>query len=118
MFQQMIYNEINKTAAQVRIFHASEATPAVDIYVTANGDIADVEPAFSNVSYNTGTLAETGYVELGAGSYVVTVTPTGTKDAAIETGILNLQAGNIYTAIAVNGNMAGDPPQLILADDF
>ena len=106
------------TAAQVRIFHASEATPAVDIYVTANGDIADAEPAFSNVSYNTGALAETGYVELGAGSYVVTVTPTGTKDAAIETGILNLQAGNIYTAIAVNGNMAGDPPQLILADDF
>lgn len=106
------------TAAQVRIFHASEATPAVDIYVTADGDIADVEPAFSNVMYMTAALAETGYVELAAGSYVVTVTPTGTKDAAIETGVLNLEAGNIYTAFAVNGNMAGDAPQLILADDF
>lgn len=106
------------TAARVRIFHASEATPAVDIYVTADGNIADAAPAFSNVPYMTGVLAETGYVELSAGSYVVTVTPTGTKDAAIETGVLNLQNGNTYTAFAVNGNMPGDAPQLILADDF
>lgn len=106
------------TAAQVRIFHASQATPAVDIYVTADGEIADESPAFTNVSYMTDMLAETGYVQLAAGDYVVTVTPTGTKDEAIETGVLSLAGGEIYTAFAVDGDMEGDAPQLILADSF
>jgi hypothetical protein len=106
------------TAAQVRIFHASQATPNVDIYVTADGEIADVSPAFSDVPYATGALAETGYVQLAAGDYVVTVTPTGTKTEAIETGTLSLVAGEIYTAFAVDGDMEGDAPQLILLDGF
>jgi hypothetical protein len=106
------------TAAQVRIFHASQATPNVDIYVTADGNIAYVSPAFSNVPYATGALAETGYVQLPAGDYIVTVTPTGTKTEAIETGVLSLVAGEIYTAFAVDGDMEGDAPQLILLDGF
>ncbi|MFC3120252.1 DUF4397 domain-containing protein [Agaribacter flavus] len=106
------------TAALVRIFHASQATPGVDIYVTADGEIDNVDPAFTNVEYSTDMLAETGYVSLAAGDYVVTVTPTGTKTKAIETGVLSLEVNKIYTAIAVDGDMAGDAPQLILADDF
>jgi hypothetical protein len=106
------------TAAQVRIFHASQATPNVDIYVTADGEITDVSPAFSDVPYATGALAETGYVQLPAGDYVVTVTPTGTKTEAIETGVLSLAAGEIYTAFAVDGDMGGAAPQLILLDGF
>jgi hypothetical protein len=106
------------TAAQVRIFHASQATPNVDIYVTADGEITDVSPAFSDVPYATGALAETGYVQLPAGDYVVTVTPTGTKTEAIETGVLSLAAGEIYTAFAVDGDMEGAAPQLILLDGF
>ena len=106
------------TAAQVRIFHASQATPNVDIYVTADGEITDASPAFSDVPYVTGVLAETGYVQLPAGDYVVTVTPTGTKTEALETGVLSLAAGEIYTAFAVDGDMAGDAPQLILLDGF
>lgn len=106
------------TAAQVRIFHASQATPNVDIYVTADGEIAEASPAFSDVPYATGMLAETGYVQLPAGDYVVTVTPTGTKTEALETGVLSLAAGEIYTAFAVDGDMEGDAPQLILLDGF
>ena len=106
------------TAAQVRIFHASQATPNVDIYVTADGEITDVSPTFSDVPYATGALAETGYVQLPAGDYVVTVTPTGTKTEAIETGVLSLAASEIYTAFAVDGDMEGDAPQLILLDGF
>ena len=105
------------TAAQVRIFHASQATGAVDIYVTTDGEIANVAPAFSGVEYMSGILAETGYVQLAPGSYFVTVTGTGSKEAAIETGELTLSAAGIYTAIAVDG-VADAGPQLILADDF
>ncbi len=106
------------TAAQVRIFHASQATGGVDIYVTADGEIDSVEPTFTNVEYSTDMLTNTGYVQLAPGDYVVTVTPTGTKTEAIETGVLMLEAAKIYTALAVDGDMPGDGPQLILADDF
>jgi len=106
------------TAAQVRIFHASPSAGDVDIYVTADGEIANVDPAFAAIPYSEDVLVETGYVSLAAGDYVVTVTPTGTKTEAIKTGVLSLDAGGIYTAIAVDGSMEGDLPQLIVLDDF
>lgn len=106
------------TAALVRIFHASPAAGDVDIYVTADGNIADVEPTFAAVPFASPDLAETGYVQLAAGEYYVTVTVAGTKDAAIETGALTLEAANIYTAIAVDATGGGLLPQLILLDDF
>lgn len=87
------------TEARVRIVHGSTLAGNVDIYVTADGDISDVMPAFSDVPFK----AETGYVPLAAGEYFVTVTPTGTKTAAIETGALMLEANKIYTAIARDG---------------
>ncbi|MDC8832441.1 DUF4397 domain-containing protein [Alteromonas gilva] len=106
------------TEARVRIVHASPDAGSVDIYVTADGNIDSVDPAFAGVDYTTDALAETGYVGLAAGEYVVTVTAAGTKQPAIETGLLMLEAGSLYTAIAVNGSMEAAPPQLILMDDF
>ncbi len=106
------------TEAQVRIFHASQAAGDVDIYVTPDGMIDNVEPTFAAVSYETGELSETGYVSLAEGSYFVTVTGAGSKTAAIETGELMLEAGKIYTAIAVDGNSPNEAPQLITLDDL
>ncbi|MGK0267873.1 MAG: hypothetical protein ACI8Y3_000480 [Paraglaciecola sp.] len=106
------------TAAKVRIFHASPDASAVDIYVTADGDISAVSPNFAGVNFTTPMLTETGYVELPAGDYVVTVTGAGYKDAAIETGVLSLEVNKVYTAIAIDGLMAGDGPTLITADDL
>ena len=106
------------TAAQIRLFHGSPDAGDVDIYVTTDGDIADVSPAFAQVAYNAEMLNETGYVSLAEGDYYITVTPAGTKEAAIETGMITLVAGGIYTAVAVNGSNDGDAPQLILQDDF
>ncbi|WP_251140069.1 DUF4397 domain-containing protein [Alteromonas sp. ALT199] len=104
------------TEAKVRIVHASPSTGNVDIYVTADGEIDAVDPAFADIAFETGELVETGYVSLTEGDYVVTVTPTGTKTAAIETGVLSLENGEIYTAIALDGAMEGDLPQLALLD--
>jgi len=104
------------TEAKVRIVHASPSAGNVDIYVTADGEIDAVDPAFPDIAYETGELVETGYVSLAEGDYVVTVTPTGTKTAAIETGVLTLENGEIYTAIALDGAMEGDLPQLALLD--
>jgi hypothetical protein len=102
------------TAAKVRIFHASLDAMAVDIYVTTDGNITSVDPTWTGVDFTTPMLTETGYVELAAGDYYVTVTGTASKTAAIETGMLSLEASKVYTAIAVDGM----GPTLITADDF
>jgi hypothetical protein len=106
------------TAAQVRIFHASSQTPSIDIYVTSDGEIADVNPLATDISYMTGDLSQTGYMLLPAGDYVFTVTPANSKTFAIETELLNLEVNKIYTAFAVNGETIGASPILIFADDF
>ena len=102
------------TDAQVRIVHGSTLAGPVDIYVTATNDISTATPAFSNVPFK----AETGYVRLAAGNYVVTVTPAGTKTAAIGPVPLTLQANKIYTAVARDGAGLNADVGLILLDDF
>lgn len=102
------------TEARVRIVHGSTLAGPVDIYVTATNDISTATPAFRNLPFK----AETGYVRLAAGNYVVTVTPAGTKTAAIGPVPLTLQANKIYTAVARDGAGLNADVGLILLDDF
>ncbi len=85
------------TNAKVRIVHASPTAQDVDIYVVAPGtDINTVDPTLSNIPFK----ANTGYLGLPEGSYEVTVTPAGTKTAAIGPAEIAIDNGGVYTAIA------------------
>ncbi|MEM9171904.1 MAG: DUF4397 domain-containing protein, partial [Pseudomonadota bacterium] len=103
------------TQSKVRILHASPTAMDVDIFVTAPGtDITTVAPTFAAVPFR----AETGYVDLAAGTYTVTVTPTGTTTAAIGPVDITIAAGGVYTAVARDPLPGETALGLILLDDF
>jgi hypothetical protein len=107
--------------AKVRIVHAApaEAAASVDIYVTAPGvDINDVDPTLPAVPFK----ANTGYIPLPANAdnattYVVTVTPAGTKDAAIGPAEFAFFAGDVVTVVAIDALGGGTPLGVIVRAD-
>lgn len=106
------------TEAKIQLVHAAPSAGNVDIYVTATDDISGADAAFTDVPFDAEGLVSTGNVALTPGDYVVTVTATGTQDIAIQTPLLTLEGGGIYTAVAVDATDGGLPPQLILMDDL
>ncbi len=102
------------TAAKVRIIHGSPAAGNVDIYVTAEGaDIAQETALLTDIPF----AANTGFLEVDAGTYDISVAPTGTTTVAIGATIA-VDAGGIYTAVARDATGGGAPLGLILLDDF
>lgn len=102
------------TAAQIRVIHGSSLAGPVDVYLTANSDISAATAALSNVAFK----ADSGYIQVPAGDYFVTVTPTGNKTAAIGPVAVTLDANRIYTAVARDGEGLTADLGLILLDDF
>lgn len=101
------------TESKIRLTHAHPSVGNVDIYVTADGVIDGATPAFTDVPYK----ATTDFVVLAPGDYHVQVTATGTQTVAIDTGMITLAAGGIYSATAVNAP-AQPIANLVLSDDF
>jgi len=103
------------TQAKVRIIHGSPSAGSVDIYLTAPGaGIATAIPILTGVPFK----ADTGFLSVPAGSYDVTVTPSGTKSAAIGPATISVANNGIYTAVARDNAGGGTPLGLILLDDF
>jgi hypothetical protein len=102
------------TAAKVRLVHGSPSAGTVDIYVTADGDIANVDPNFEDVPFE----ADTGYVELAEGAYVVTVTGPDSKTPALTPVPINVMTSGVYTAIVRDAPGGGAPVGVITLDDF
>ncbi len=94
------------TQARVRIVHASPSAGGVDLYVLAPGTaLASATPAFTNAAFK----ADTGYVDLAAGDYEVSVTPTGSKTAAIGPVTVTVANNGIYTVAARDAAGGGVP---------
>jgi hypothetical protein len=93
--------------AQVRVIHASPDAPNVDV-------LAGTTRVLSNVPFK----AASDYLSLPAGSVTFSVNVAGTSTTATA-ATANLEAGKVYTAVAV-GSVAGtggQPLRLILLTD-
>jgi hypothetical protein len=108
------------THAKVRIVHASPTAQDVDIYVTAPGtDINTVDPTLAAVPFK----ANTGYLPLPADpmagtSYDVTVTPAGSKTAAIGPATFTFNTGDVITVVARDAEGNGGPLNVIVTSDI
>ena len=103
------------TYAKVRIVHGSPTAADVDIYVAAPGtDISTIDPAFSNIPF----AASTGYVNLPAGDYEVTVTPTGSTTPAIGPAPFIFADGDVFTVVARDADGGGAPLDVIVTSDL
>jgi hypothetical protein len=107
------------TESKLRVTHGSPSTPAVDLYLVADGtnlNDAAVAPAFGAVPFG----ADTGILSIAPGVYDVYVTPAGDKGTvAINVQNLTLTGGEVLDVIArdpaTNGS-EGALPQLIVID--
>lgn len=102
------------TAAQIRVIHGSSLAGPVDVYLTAASDISTATAALSNVPFK----ADSGYIQVPAGDYFVTVTPRGSKTAAIGPVAVRVENNKIYTAVARDGVGLTADLGFILLDDF
>lgn len=107
------------TESKLRITHGSPSTPAVDLYLLADGtDINDpnVTPSFAAVPFT----ASTGLLSVAPGTYDVYVTPAGDKGViAIEVQDLALTGGDVLDVIArdpATDGSEGALPQLVIVD--
>ena len=101
--------------ARVRAIHGAPGAPAVDVYVTAPGaDIETALPVLTSVEF--GDVGD--YLDVPAGDYQVRVTLAGTKVAAIDSGTLTLESGDVRTAIAVDAPGGGAPFDLLVLADL
>ncbi|MCH9693016.1 MAG: DUF4397 domain-containing protein [Gammaproteobacteria bacterium] len=101
--------------SKVRIVHSSPTAQDVDIYVTAPGtDINTVNATLSDISF----AASTGYLDLSGGDYDVTVTPAGTKTAAIGPATLTFADGSVQTVVARDAAGGGAPLNVIITSDL
>jgi len=68
----------------------------------------------SNLAFATAS----SYLTVPAGSYQVLITPTGTKDIAIDTGSISLADGQIRTGVALDAPGCGAPFSALLLKDL
>ncbi|MBY6037571.1 DUF4397 domain-containing protein [Fictibacillus nanhaiensis] len=89
--------------AMVRIVHASPDAQAVDVYVDGNAVVEGAE-----------FKAATDYMPVPAGEHKVEIFAAGTKDNAVISQTVTVEAGKAYTAAAAN---TLEMIELVVAED-
>ena len=98
--------------AQVRVVHASRATPSVDFFVVATG----ATPTAGKSSLSAMVLLSTGTVALDPGTYDLYFTTTATVTSLAGPQPITVDAGGIYSVFLADKVGGGTPARIVLAD--
>lgn len=94
--------------AKVRVAHAANGQPAVDVYVVkAEADVATATPVATNVAAG----AASAYATVNADTYFVVLTGVGTKTVVLSVAGVDLASGKIRTVVAFEKTGGGTPLQ-------
>ena len=95
----------------IRVVHSAPSAPPVDVYVTAPGaDINSATPTLSNVAFTEFS----DFLEIPEGDYQIRVTTVGSKDPVFDSGTVTLDAGSIFSAVAVDATGGASPISLVV----
>jgi hypothetical protein len=100
--------------ARVRVVHAADGEPNVDVYVVkAVGDLATATAAATNIAPG----AASAYVTKDADTYLVIFTGVGNKTAVLTVQNVDLANGKVRTVVAVEKAGGGTPLEGVKLDD-
>ena len=95
----------------IRVVHSAPSAPPVDVYVTAPGaDINAATPTLSNVAFTEFS----DFLEIPEGDYQIRVTAVGAKAPVFDSGTVTLDAGSIFSAVAVDATGGASPISLVV----
>jgi hypothetical protein len=95
----------------IRVVHSAPSAPPVDVYVTAAGaDINTATPTLPNVAFKDFS----DFLEIPEGDYQIRVTTVGSKVPVFDSGSVTLDAGSIFTAVAVDAIGGASPISLVV----
>jgi hypothetical protein len=96
---------------KIRVVHSAPSAPAVDVYVTAPGAyINTATPTLPNVVFKD----YSDFLEILEGDYQIRVTTAGSKVPVFDSGTVTLDAGSIFTAVAVDATGGASPIGLVV----
>jgi len=88
----------------MRVINAAPSLGTADVYIVAPGTpITSVSPTVAGLPFGSASAYQT----LAAGSYEVFFTAAGQKFAAIDSGSLSFNAGQVRTIVGMNGQSGG-----------
>jgi Domain of unknown function (DUF4397) len=89
---------------KMRILNLSPALGPADVYIIPAGtDLTTVAPQATSLGFEAASV----YFSLSAGTYDVIFTLPGQKFISVDSGTLNLAAGQVRTVAAINSQFGG-----------
>ncbi|HSL72260.1 MAG TPA: DUF4397 domain-containing protein [Longimicrobiales bacterium] len=97
-------------SARLRFVAAAPSTLVADVYITApNANINSATPTFREMRFSSVAT----YITLAAGQYRVRVTSADTKTVLLDVNPFPLSAGQVQTAVMLDGPAGGAPAILM-----
>jgi uncharacterized surface protein with fasciclin (FAS1) repeats len=88
-----------RNAAKLRVLHGAASAPRVDVYLSRpETDLGKIDPILENIPFKS----ISSYFRLRPGGLRVRVTLPDTKTVVIDSGSLEIKAGDVLTAVAID----------------